>query len=69
MTWVQVAVLGLLIIWFGSSLESRLGAVIGAISNLNASIDTLLQAIEASTNEITNEISALRPEKHFEDEI
>ncbi len=68
MTWVQVAVLGFLIFVVGWSLENRLGAVIDPISNLNATIDTLRQAIEDSTNEITTEISDLRPEKTFEDE-
>ena len=68
MTWVQVAVLGFLIFVVGWSLENRLGAVIDAISNLNARIDTIQQAIEDSTNEITTEISALGPETNFEDE-
>lgn len=68
MTWIQVGVLGFLIFVVGWSLENRLGAVIDAISVLNGSIDTLRQTVEDSTNEITTEISALRPEKTFEDE-
>lgn len=38
-----------------------------AISNFNATIVTLRQAIEDSTNEITTEIGAMRP-RNLEDE-